>query len=139
MTKIFQDSLRDHQINGKGIVGFSQVVTLHSSENPHFNYPVKGIITIIEQGNDLSIVSAVFRQFRDDGSLNAPVVVKNPVFTHHDKRVPDNAPLPRMNRRVYHTLVEAERFISGFEDDALQEGIPVLLSKLRTIIVENQD
>lgn len=30
-------------------------------------------------------------------------------------------------------IVEAENFISGFEDDTTQEGIPELLTKLRTL------
>ena len=133
----FHDSLRAHQIKGQGIRGFSLVVNLMSSENDYLSYPVKGVITINEQGTDLSVSIAVFRHLKEDGSLGAPVVTKNPVFTYHDARVAEDAPMPRLNRRAYNAIVDAESFISGFEGDELQEGIPLLLGKLRTLIREN--
>jgi len=133
----FHASLRAHQIKTRGIDGFPLVVNLMASENDYLSYPAKGVISINEQGTDLSVIVAIFRRLKDDGSLGAPVVVKNPVFTYHDARVAEDAPLPRMSRRVYDALVQAESFVSGFEDDELQEGIPLLLGKLRTLIKEN--
>lgn len=136
MNMKFLNSLQAHQIKGHGIVGFPLSVELLSSANDCLSYPVKGVIVIQEQGTDLSIISAVFHRLNDDGSLGAPVVVKRPVFTHRDLRAAD-APLPRMGRRTYDALLAAESFVSGFEGDEMQEGIPLLLGKLRTQIREN--
>jgi hypothetical protein len=68
----FFKSLKIHQIRGKGTIGFGQVVNLTSSDNDYIKYPCKGVLDIIEQGMDLSIIVAVFHQMKDDGSLGPP-------------------------------------------------------------------
>ena len=44
--------------------------------------------------------------------------------------------LRRSNARIVNVARRAESFISGFEDDETQEGIPVLLRDLRYAIAE---
>jgi hypothetical protein len=78
----YMGSLKNHQINGKGIIGFGIPVTLTGSHNPYLTYPVAGVLVILEQGMDLSIIDAVFHVSKPDGSLGAPCVVRNPTFTH---------------------------------------------------------
>lgn len=75
----FHESMRIHQIKPKN--HFNLPVTITGSDNTYLQYPVSGVINIIEQGTNLSIIVAVFRQFRPDGSLGAPVSVRNPKFT----------------------------------------------------------
>lgn len=76
----FIQSLEVHQIRPKQ--NFGQLVTLLDSDNPHFKYPVVGVLYVWEQGTDLSIISAVFHHQKEDGKLNAPAVVKHPIFTN---------------------------------------------------------
>lgn len=40
---------------------------------------------------------------------------------------------------LYQTLEAAERFIAGFEDDALQEGVDQLLADLRAVLQGSSD
>jgi hypothetical protein len=40
------------------------------------------------------------------------------------------------DRSLAAVLRDAERFISGFEDDEMQEGIPALLVRIRAAIAE---
>lgn len=76
----FRNGLNTHQI---GIThNFAQVVTLLSGENHYLTFPVKGVLIISEQGTDLSILTAVFLKMETDGTLGAPVNVKNPIFTN---------------------------------------------------------
>ncbi len=42
--------------------------------------------------------------------------------------------LHAQGHRAHLALKRAERFIRGFEDDELQEGIPVLLAEVRAAI-----
>jgi hypothetical protein len=44
--------------------------------------------------------------------------------------------MPNMTHTLFHTLKQAESFISGFEDDPLQEGILELLTSLRDAIAQ---
>lgn len=71
----FLKSLELHQIKLCG--GFAQRVMLEKSDNPYFHYPVLGVVVILEQGIDLSIISAIFHKEKADGSLGAPAVIKN--------------------------------------------------------------
>ena len=78
----FFKSLDNHQIKSTGSdVWFNLVVTLTASDNPYLQYPVTGVIRVVEQGTHLGISKAVFHQLNADGTLGAPVVVDNPVFT----------------------------------------------------------
>lgn len=76
------ESMKNHQIKGAGISGFTLMVRLEMSENTYIRYPAHGAIQILEQGTDLSVISAVFHRQNEDGSLGAPVVVRNPVFKY---------------------------------------------------------
>ena len=78
-------SLRNHQITGKGTVGFPLFVTLTQSDNQHLQYPIRGVLVINEQGMDLRIIQAVFHELREDGSLGPPVTAENPRFTFDGK------------------------------------------------------
>ena len=52
-------------------------VSLLGSHNTYITYPVYGILTILETGNDNSIINAIFQE---EGG--APVVVKRPTFLY---------------------------------------------------------
>lgn len=85
----FFESLKNHQITGKGIVGFGLPVTLTDSDNQYLSYPIRGVIVILEQGTDLSIIKAVFH-VRDPASdsLGPPVSVGHPRFEFQPERCP---------------------------------------------------
>lgn len=83
---ILAESFKVQQIKGAGISGFSQMVTLTSSSNPHLDYPCKGVLRILEQGTDLSIVNAVFHRLHDDNTLGPPVSARAPVFTYGETK-----------------------------------------------------
>lgn len=68
-------------------MNFSLPVTLTSSDNEYMMYPAKGVIKAYEQGADLSITVAVFQSLNPSGTLNPPVVVKNPVFTYGENNL----------------------------------------------------
>lgn len=76
----FYKSLANHQIRIKH--HFAQLVTLLESENPYFKYPVIGVLYTFEQSTHLGIVQAIFHELKKDGSLGAPAVVRNPIFTN---------------------------------------------------------
>jgi hypothetical protein len=76
----FYESLKNHQIRGRGIVWFAQQVELTASENTFLPYPVKGVLIIAEQGTDLNPIVAIFHRLKPDGSLNAPVSVPRPEY-----------------------------------------------------------
>lgn len=76
----FYESMDIQQIKGAGISWFSLPVTLTASDNTYIKYPANGVIRFCEQGTNLSIIKAVFHALKADGSLGAPVEVKNPVF-----------------------------------------------------------
>lgn len=78
----YHDSLAIHQIRTKASDGFALPVTLQSSDNEYLRYPVDGVIRICEQGTSLTISQAVFHRFNDDGSLGAPVTVRNARFSY---------------------------------------------------------
>lgn len=82
-AETFYASLKNHSITGQGISGFSLVVVLHKSENKYIAYPAVGVLRVLEQGTDLSIIKAVFHLLAGDGKLGPPVVVKRPSFSHH--------------------------------------------------------
>lgn len=73
-------SLDNHGIPCAGITNFGLRGVLINSDNKYLRYPVNGVLVIVEQGTDLSI-KAVFHRLKSDGSLEAPVVVGNPMFT----------------------------------------------------------
>lgn len=77
----FFESLKQHSIKGKGTIGYTQIVTLTESDNGYLRYPVRGALTIIEQGVDLSPIVAVFRTLNEDGTLGVPVETRRPKFT----------------------------------------------------------
>ena len=79
MEKFYQ-SLQNHQISVTH--GFAQKVTLLSSDNPYYNYPRQGVLVCFEQGTNLSQIVSVFHELKEDGSLGAPGVVKNPKFNN---------------------------------------------------------
>jgi hypothetical protein len=71
-------SLKAHQIKPHN--GFALKVRLMASENEYIRYPAKGVLHVLEQGSDLSIIVAVFHVAYPDGRLGSPVVVRNPRF-----------------------------------------------------------
>lgn len=79
----YHASLDNHCIKGKGIIGFGLRVRLDASVNECIPYPIKGVLVILEQGTDLSIIKAVFHMERDDGSLGPPVTADKPVFIYN--------------------------------------------------------
>lgn len=62
--------------------GGSLLVTVTKSDNPHFTYPVTGVVKLFEVGSDLQITTAVFHELRDNGELGAPCVMDNIEFTY---------------------------------------------------------
>jgi hypothetical protein len=76
------ESMKTHCIKGAGISGFTLMVRLEMSENRYITYPAHGALVILEQGTDLSVISAVFHRQYEDGSLGSPVEVRNPVFKY---------------------------------------------------------
>jgi hypothetical protein len=79
----FQDALDRHQIKGKGLVGLSLPVVLLSSDNPYLSPGARGVLTIIEQGTDLSVIVATFRALvPTTHSLDVAVECKRPVFVY---------------------------------------------------------
>lgn len=78
---IFDESMKVHQIRGAGISGFAQKVTLTDSDNTYMAYPAKGVLVILEQGTDLSIIKAVFHRLHEDNTLGPPVSAYRPAFT----------------------------------------------------------
>lgn len=78
----FFDSLKAHQIPCQGISNFGLPVTLLASDNTYLQYPVQGVIVILEHGMNLTIIKAVFHRQQDDGSLGAPVSVPNARFEY---------------------------------------------------------
>lgn len=78
----FNKSMESHQVK---ISQYSQLVTLLDSDNPYFKYPVVGVIHVYEQTTTLGVNGAVFHQLQGDGSLSAPAVVRNPIFTNKVK------------------------------------------------------
>lgn len=67
-------------------------VTLLSSDNTYLTYPCKGMLELFEIGMSGTIITGIFRGFKDEEKghnwfdkskgLNCPVVVKNPTFTY---------------------------------------------------------
>lgn len=76
----FHESLNAHGLKG-GLVHTSLPVVLADSANKFITYPAVGVLTIMEQGTDLSIIVAVFRHLEDDGRLGVPVEVRRPRFS----------------------------------------------------------
>lgn len=66
-------SLAAHGIKGAGLVHLSLRVKIISCDNRYIADGSYGVLTIIEQGTDLSVGVAIFRHFNADGSLGAPV------------------------------------------------------------------
>lgn len=81
---IFDESLKVHQIRCAGISGFAQKAQLLRSDNPHMTYPAFGVLVILEQGTDLSIIKAVFHKRHDDNTLGPPVSADHPHFIPGD-------------------------------------------------------
>lgn len=76
---IFDESMKVHQI--RCTQGFAMRVTLTDSDNTYMAYPAKGVLVILEQGTDLSIIGAVFHPLHDDNTLGPPVSAYRPAFT----------------------------------------------------------
>lgn len=79
-TMVMLDSMKNHQITSKGIVGFAQKVTMISCDNPHIGPAAKGVLVICEQGTSLGVIVAVFHHLKDDGALGPPCMAKNPIY-----------------------------------------------------------
>jgi len=58
------------------------MVTLEGSHNEYIKYPAFGELEILEVGTHSHIIKSVFRERRQDGSLAAPVRVKQPKFSY---------------------------------------------------------
>jgi len=76
------ESMKNHHIEGKGLVGFGLPVILLSSDNEYLAPGVRGVMKIIEQGTDLRVIVAVFHRLTEDHNLGAPVECRNPVFVY---------------------------------------------------------
>lgn len=64
-------------MSGTGITSAAIKVTLLNSMNTHLNYPVVGILHVLETGMSGEILQATFK-----GERGAPVTVRNPVFVY---------------------------------------------------------
>lgn len=79
----YHASLQNHQIKGKGTIGFGLPVILLSSENPYIVPGTRGVLVIIEQGVDLSVIVAVFHALNETShALGPPVSCRKPVFVY---------------------------------------------------------
>lgn len=79
----YHQSLENHQVRGKGTIGFGLPVVLLSSENPYLAPGARGVLVIIEQGVDLSVIVAVFHRLDETNhTLGPPVECRKPVFVY---------------------------------------------------------
>lgn len=78
----FYDSLKHQQLKTQGICRISLPVTLTGSDNEYLKYPVRGVLTMLEQKTDLRMGATIFNRLLEDGSLDVPVRVSNPKFIY---------------------------------------------------------
>ena len=57
-------------------------VTLTSSDNRYLSYPCKGWLELFELGSDGSVIIGVWRGRKEDGSVAAPVEVRDVAFQY---------------------------------------------------------
>ncbi|WP_251153763.1 hypothetical protein [Cellulosimicrobium sp. Marseille-Q4280] len=59
-------------------------VTLLATSNPYVapTLPARGLLELFELGTNGTLISAVWRALKADGSYGAPVVVDDPAFTY---------------------------------------------------------
>lgn len=69
-------------------------VTLHATANLYLQLPCTGQLQVIEAGTDGSVIHAVFRLRRPDGSLSAPVEVPNARWTYGASTAPPSPAVP---------------------------------------------
>ncbi len=69
-------------------------VTLHATSNRYLQLPCNGQLQVLEAGTDGSVIHAVFRRREPDGSLSAPVEVRDARWSYGASTSPAPAAVP---------------------------------------------